>query len=155
MSPTGAAITPDALSTGLRQCQSESTISVTVGLSGVQTRSGGDLIDRHRTFPGGWGVNRDKRYLRERTREIAKCPRRAGAPPRSISARRRRSQSRSPRHAGRSNIFDRRAHASRQDVPQCHRKQFRDGHVASIGPRGEARASRISSLTPQLAAVVS
>jgi hypothetical protein len=83
MSPTGAAIIPDALSTGLPQCQSESTISVTAGLSGVQTRSGGDLIDRHRTFPGGWGVNRDKRYLRERTREIAKCPRRAGAPPRS------------------------------------------------------------------------
>lgn len=79
MSPTGAAITPDALSTGLRQCQSESTISVTVGLSGVQTRSGGDLIDRQRTFPGGWGVNRDKRYLRERTREIAKCPRRVPA----------------------------------------------------------------------------
>ena len=66
MSPTGAVITPDALSMGLRQCQSESTISVTVGLSGVQTRSGGDLVDRHRTFPGGWGVNRDKGYRRGR-----------------------------------------------------------------------------------------
>jgi hypothetical protein len=34
MSPTGAAITLEALSTGLRQCQSESTNPVAVGLAG-------------------------------------------------------------------------------------------------------------------------
>jgi hypothetical protein len=44
MSPAGAAITPDALNTGLRQCQSESANPVTIGSTGVQTRSGGDLL---------------------------------------------------------------------------------------------------------------
>jgi hypothetical protein len=46
MRPTGAAaITHEALSTGLRQAQSESTNPVTVGSSGeVQTRCGGDLL---------------------------------------------------------------------------------------------------------------
>ena len=44
MSPTGAAITPDALNTGLRRCQSESTNPVTIGSTGVQTRYGRDLV---------------------------------------------------------------------------------------------------------------
>jgi hypothetical protein len=34
MSPKGAAITPDALNTGLRQCQSESANPVTIGSTG-------------------------------------------------------------------------------------------------------------------------
>jgi hypothetical protein len=45
MRPTGAAITPEPLSTRLRQAHSESTNPVTVGSSGeVQTRCGGDLL---------------------------------------------------------------------------------------------------------------
>ena len=43
-SPPHAAITPDALNTGLRQCQSESTNPVAIGSTGVPTRSGGDLL---------------------------------------------------------------------------------------------------------------
>jgi hypothetical protein len=64
MSPTGAAITPDALNTGLRQSQSESKNPVTIGSTGgADTFRRGPLRDRHRTFPGGWGVNPDKPYL--------------------------------------------------------------------------------------------
>jgi hypothetical protein len=74
----------------------------------------GPLTDRRRTFPGGWGVNRDKRYRRGRAREIAECRRRVSTPrPRSVSARRRPSQSRRPpRHACHFNIFHRRARIS-------------------------------------------
>jgi hypothetical protein len=43
MSPKGAAITPDALNTGLRQCQSESANPVTIGSTGVQTLRRGPL----------------------------------------------------------------------------------------------------------------
>ena len=65
MSPPGAAITPDALNTGLRQCQSESTNPLTIGSTRcADTLRRGPLTDRHRTFPGGWGVNRDKPYRR-------------------------------------------------------------------------------------------
>jgi hypothetical protein len=75
----------------------------------------GTCTDRHRTFPEGWGVNRNKPYRRARTREIVKRRRRASTPPRSVRARRRPSQfARSPRHARRPNTFHHRAHASRQ-----------------------------------------
>ena len=109
--PTGATIKAPGM--GLRQGQSESTNPLTVGLTGcADTLRRGPFTDRHSTFPGGCGVNRDKPYRRGCTREIMKRGRRTKTPPRSVSGRRRPSQSgRSPRHPRYCNLFHRRAHA--------------------------------------------
>jgi hypothetical protein len=83
MAPTGAAITVEALSTGLRQCQSESTKPCNCRFIRrcADTLRRGSLTDRRRTFPGGWGVNRDKGYRRgARSPGIAQYRRRASTP---------------------------------------------------------------------------
>jgi hypothetical protein len=108
MSPTGAAITLEALSTGLRQCQSLSTNPVTVGLAGrcrpvtagTSYRSPPDVSGRLGSQPR-LRIPQGERRTRELRNTVG-----VRAHFRSVSAPRRRSQSdRSPRHARRSNKF--------------------------------------------------
>jgi len=99
----------------------------------------GTSTDRHRTFPQGWGVSRNKPYRRARTREIVKRRRRASTPPRLCE-----------RVVGRPNLLDLRdmravpIHSTTghtllaKDALQCRRNQFRDGRAPPIARAGEA-----------------
>jgi hypothetical protein len=63
-SPTGPAIILEALYTGLRQCQSESTNPVAVGQAGRcrSVTAGTFLQIATGRFRAGWGVNRARQY---------------------------------------------------------------------------------------------
>jgi hypothetical protein len=140
MSPTGAAITPDALNTGLRQCQSESANPVRIGSTGcADTLRRGPLQIAAGRFREGWGVNRNKPYRRARTRELQNA----------VGVRVHR-HGRCERVVDYPNLLDLRdmravpIHSTTghmllaKDALQCRRNQFRDGRAPPIRPRGEA-----------------
>jgi hypothetical protein len=108
MSPTGAAVTLEALDTGLRQYQPDSRNPVTVDLSGgCRHVTGGDLLQiatgRFREA-GESTVTKDTAGGATHSGNCEAVGVRAHF--RSVSARRRPSQpSKSPRHPSRSNIF--------------------------------------------------
>lgn len=98
----------------------------------------GTSTDRHRTFPQGWGVSRNKPYRRARTREIAK---------RRVRVHR---HGRCERVVGHPNLLDLRdmravpIHSTTghtvlaKDALQCRRNQFRDGRAPPIARAGGA-----------------
>jgi hypothetical protein len=127
MSPTGAAITLEALSTGLRQCLSESTNPVTVGLAGRCRRVAAGTS--YRSPPDVSGRLGSQPRLRipqgvRRTRELRNAVG-ARAHSRSVSAHRRGSQSK--------DLCDMRA------IPTCSSA----GHMAA--PRRTCASSAIIS----------
>jgi hypothetical protein len=119
-SPRRAAITPDAPNTGLRQCQCKSTNPVAIGSTRVaDTLRWGPLTDRHRTFPGGWGVNREKSYRRGRHQPLIatsssqgswatdipmRAPLTPGCTPKTSTAATRQSAGNKPRVPGRGSV---------------------------------------------------
>ena len=71
--PTGAAITPDVLNKGLRQCQFRKHKPCNNRLNrGCRHVPAGTSYRSPPDVPGGWGVNRDKRY-RNGTRSREFC----------------------------------------------------------------------------------
>ncbi len=86
---------------------------LTVGLTRCSdTLRRGPLTDRHRTFPGGCGVNRDKPYRGGRTHS-GNCdtPSYEYTAMVGVSPSRQFQPARPPRHVRHSNMFQRRAHA--------------------------------------------
>jgi hypothetical protein len=140
MSPTGAAITPDALNTGLRRCQSESANPVRIGSTGCADTSGGDL---YRSPPDVSGKAGESTAINDTAgRALGKLQNAVGV--------RVHRHGRCERVVDYPNLLDLRdmravpIHSTTghmllaKDALRCRRNQFRDGRAPPIRPRGEA-----------------